>query len=104
MQYLISIYFASTTLTTVGYGDVTPVTLVEYSMAVILQVCGVTFFAYSLAVIMRTIETLDKGKGTELERIKQITRIQVRMSDDHVYTYIYIYMYTHTHTHNHIFI
>ena len=45
-RYFSSLYFIYTTLTTVGYGDLTPVTILEKTMALGLMSLGVIIFAY----------------------------------------------------------
>ena len=50
-KYITSVYFSFSTITTVGYGDITPVTNVEkiYGMGAMLIACG--FFAYIVGSI-----------------------------------------------------
>jgi voltage-gated potassium channel Kch len=43
-KWLVSIYFATTTITTIGYGDVTPQTPAEVAMAICFMVLAVTYF------------------------------------------------------------
>jgi voltage-gated potassium channel len=45
-QYIASFYYSMTTLTTVGYGDITPHNTVEQVTAVCFMACGVVFFAF----------------------------------------------------------
>jgi len=45
-QLITSCYFALTTLSTVGYGDLFPVSSVEMVFSVIVMLLGVAFFSF----------------------------------------------------------
>ena len=45
-KVIISCYFALTTLSTVGYGDYFPISMMERIVAVVIMLGGVAFFSY----------------------------------------------------------
>ena len=47
-QYLASFYFILTTITTVGYGDISPKNEAEHAFCILVMMIGV--FSYSLAI------------------------------------------------------
>ena len=52
-----AMYFVSTTLTTVGYGDITAQTMLGRYMAVIIMYCGLVFIALPIAVLSTNFST-----------------------------------------------
>ncbi|CDW72458.1 cation channel family protein [Stylonychia lemnae] len=70
-RLIISCYFALTTLSTVGYGDLVPQTQVEMIFGILVMLCGVGFFSYIMSSFIEIISNYDKkmgavDKGTEL--------------------------------------
>lgn len=45
-QYLYSLYWSVTTLTTIGYGDIVAVNNIERLIAIIAMLCGGFIYAY----------------------------------------------------------
>jgi hypothetical protein len=48
-DYILSLYWAVYTISTVGYGDVTPVSTIEYFYTMLIEFIGVLFFAFLMA-------------------------------------------------------
>ena len=73
-QYITSLYWAFTTMTTTGYGDVYPVTNIEklFGMACMLVSCGV--FAYvvgSIEQIVRRSSTIEQEYKERILHVNQ---------------------------------
>lgn len=97
-QYLFSVYWALTTLTTVGYGDITPNTDTERMMAIIALILGSLIFAYMLGEVGALIATMDYQASLVTEKmgsVKEYTRwrslprelaVRVHKYYEHYYT------------------
>ncbi|KAI7838739.1 hypothetical protein COHA_007535 [Chlorella ohadii] len=64
IQWLVSCYFALTTIVTVGYGDIVPVTEKEVAWTMAFQLVGVAMFAY----LLNTASSLLAATGPEAKR------------------------------------
>ena len=51
VQYLLSIYWAMTSLCTVGYGDIVPKSSLEMSFAIVVMLMGTLVFGYSVTCV-----------------------------------------------------
>lgn len=65
-----SIYWAIVTLTTVGYGDITPVTVVGRLLSSVVMILGYTIIAIPTGIVSATMidETRKKGKNGRCPR------------------------------------
>lgn len=66
-RWLVSAYYVLCTISTIGYGDITPVTIGEIGMACIFILTGVAYFGYVISSIsellaMSKSSTLDGGQ------------------------------------------
>ena len=74
--YITSFYFTITTITTVGFGDITPETTLEKLFCTFTMLLGVVAFSFatgSLSSILSNMDSADaklKEKMSTLEQIK----------------------------------
>lgn len=57
--YITSMYFTITTITTVGFGDISPKTPVEEIFGVCIMCLGVVGFSYATGALSSLMGTLD---------------------------------------------
>lgn len=72
--YITSVYWAFTTLTTVGYGDLSPNTIAEKVIAVIWMLAGLYFLGFtigSLSTLAASIDTKEKILSKKLAAIDE---------------------------------
>lgn len=63
IQYIFSIYWAVTTMITVGYGDITPVTSNEKMMATCVMIVASGVFAFTMNSINNLLQQMNQGKS-----------------------------------------
>lgn len=54
--YLTSFYFTVTTIVTVGYGDITPISMGEKIICIILMIMGVVSFSFTTGSLASIIQ------------------------------------------------
>ena len=59
--YVAALYFATATVTTVGFGDVSAVTNLERVVTTLLMAAGATYYAYLVGSISNIIEKYGKS-------------------------------------------
>mmetsp|Transcript_6805 Transcript_6805/g.12291 ORF Transcript_6805/g.12291 Transcript_6805/m.12291 type:complete len:645 (+) Transcript_6805:1942-3876(+) len=77
VQYLNSIYWAFTTLTTVGYGDISAESQIEMVIAVCWMIFGVGFYSFtigSLSSFLSTIDTRDSLLNEKLAATNEFAK------------------------------
>jgi hypothetical protein len=68
-RYLAAVYWAMTTISTVGYGDMIPTSDAERACAIIAMVVGVTFYGYVIGCITSIISRMDLNRVALRERL-----------------------------------
>jgi CRP-like cAMP-binding protein len=79
--YLTSMYFAYSTLTTVGYGDISAHTDIERSIAIISLIAGSVIYAVLVGIMNNLVDSSDV-KETEYQ--KQLTNVNTFMNNHHL--------------------
>lgn len=75
--YLHSLYWTVTTLTTVGYGDITPHGNLEKIYTMIVMILGVGVYGYVIGNVANIISSLDVGKTRHRERVEKINAFMI---------------------------
>ncbi|MFT5137136.1 MAG: hypothetical protein ACI8XV_002173 [Arenicella sp.] len=73
-QYIRSLYWSITTMTTVGYGDITPNRNVEYLFASLAMLLGASLYAYIIGNIASLVSNLDSAKASFSSRVEAVTQ------------------------------
>jgi voltage-gated potassium channel len=72
-QYISSLYWVVTTLTTVGYGDITPVSNVEKIFTMIIMIMGVAFYGVVIGTVSHAIFAANKYSQASKEKLEDIS-------------------------------
>jgi voltage-gated potassium channel len=71
-QYVRSLYWTVVTMTTVGYGDITPGRNIEYVVAIIVVLLGASVYAFVIANVASLLSNLDAAKAAYWNRIEGV--------------------------------
>jgi hypothetical protein len=74
-QYLASIYFTITTITTVGYGDVTIRTKMEKIFCIFLMLVGVLAFSFVSGSLASSLQSYDTESALYKEKLTILNKI-----------------------------
>ncbi len=71
-KYVMSLYWTVTTLTTVGYGDITPQSIPQIIYTMIVMIIGVCGYSYIIGNAASLISRLDLEKSNFLEKMENM--------------------------------
>ena len=71
--YLRALYWTTTTLTTVGYGDVTPISPGQVVYAMLVMVLGAAMFGYVIGNVANLLANADSLRTQHLARLERAT-------------------------------
>ncbi|MFI5402244.1 MAG: cyclic nucleotide-binding domain-containing protein [Planctomycetota bacterium] len=72
-RYVSALYWAVTTLATVGYGDVTPSNDAQRLFAILVMLLGVGTYGFIIGNIASILANLDPGRASFLHRMEQLS-------------------------------
>ncbi|CDW78950.1 UNKNOWN [Stylonychia lemnae] len=75
-KYITSLYWASVTIITVGYGDILPQNFWEKTLVCIIFIIGVAMFSYTLSALANQFSELSKGNSKRQNRDSQIAQLE----------------------------
>ena len=78
MQYLVSLYYTITTITTVGYGDISGVTPLEMVLCIIIMIVGVVTFSFASGALASIFASYDKTNAKLDEQMEMLDSLSIK--------------------------
>ncbi len=72
-QYLSALYWCVTTLTTVGYGDVTPVTTAQTIYTMVVMLLGVGVYGFVIGNVANLLSKVDMARSQYVATVERLT-------------------------------
>ena len=80
-QYLAALYWAMSTMTTVGYGDITPQSDAERAYCMVGMVVGGGFYGYVIGIIATLVAVSDANARASEDGVDVDVKMHPKMSD-----------------------
>ena len=71
-QYIVSLYWATATTTSVGYGDIRAHTNLERAYATFIMILGFVFYGYIISSIAAGLTNADSGRAQYQDKLKAV--------------------------------
>ena len=71
-QYTVSLYWATATTTTVGYGDISAHTDLERIYAILVMIVGVVAYGYIIASVAASLANADSGRAQYQDKLMAV--------------------------------
>ncbi|MCB0566242.1 MAG: cyclic nucleotide-binding domain-containing protein [Phaeodactylibacter sp.] len=72
-RYIDALYWSVTTITTVGYGDITPITRIEKIYAIFAMLMGLGFYGFLIGNITRLLSKKDPAREHYLDNMEKLS-------------------------------
>lgn len=84
-KYIASVYWATVTCTTVGYGDITPTNNIELVLANVLILGGVALFSFLLSNLSSSFADIMSKKQSYQSKLDTLYQLRERFQIDQYY-------------------
>lgn len=71
-QYVVSLYWATATTTTVGYGDIRAHTHLEQGYATVIMIYGIMAYGYLIASVAASLVNADSARALHQSKLKAV--------------------------------
>jgi hypothetical protein len=71
-QYVRSLYWTITTMTTVGYGDISPGRTAEYLLAMLIMLMGASLYAFVIGGVASLLSNLQAARNSHWEHMESV--------------------------------